>query len=54
MKKNGAAYGLFEGQMYPITCCSWTNSISAHCLSCLSWYTFPGIEDSAPGFSSIA
>ena len=54
MKKNGTAYGLFEGQMYPFACCSWTNSSSAFCSSCVSWYTFPGIEEGAPGFSSIA
>ena len=54
MKKNGTAYGLFEGQMYPLACCSWTNSSNAFCSSCMSWYTFPGIDDGAPGFSSIA
>ena len=54
MKKNGAAYGLFEGQMYPLACCSWMNSSNTFCSSCVSWYTFPGIDDGAPGFSSIA
>ena len=54
MKKNGAAYGLFEGQMYPFACCSWTNLSNAFCSFCVSWYTFPGIEDGAPGFNSIA
>ena len=54
MKKNGATYGLFEGWMYPFACCSRTNSSRAFCLSCVSWYTFPGIEDGAPGFSLIA
>ena len=53
MKKKGAAYGLFEGQMYPFACCSYTNLSKAFCSSCVSWYTFPGIEDGAPGFSSI-
>ena len=47
-------YGLFEGQMYPLACCSWTNLSSAFCSSCVSWYTFPGIDDGAPGFNSIA
>ena len=54
MKKNGTVYGLFEGWMYPLACCSRTNSSNAFCSSCVSWYTFPGIDDGAPGFSSIA
>ena len=53
MKKNGAAYGLFKGQMYPLACCSQTNSSNAFCLSCVSWYTFPGIDNGTPGFNSI-
>ena len=53
MKKKGAAYGLLEGQMYPFACCSCMNLSKVFCLSCVSWYTFPGIEDDAPGFSSI-
>ena len=47
-------YGLFEGWMYPFACCSQTNSSNDFCLSCVSWYTFPGINNGAPGFSSIA
>ena len=54
MKKNGAAYGLFEGWIYPFTCCTCMKSSSAFCSSCISWYTFPGINDGAPGFSSMA
>ena len=53
MKKNGATYGLFEGWMYPLACCSQMNSSRAFCLSCASWYTFPGIDDGVPGFNSI-
>ena len=40
--------------MYPFTCCSHTKLSSAFCSSCMSWYTFPGINDGAPGFSSMA
>ena len=47
-------YGLFNGQMYPLACCSWMNSSSAFCSSCMSWYTFPGMDDGTPGFNSIA
>ena len=47
-------YGLFDGWMYPLACCSWTNLSSAFCSSCVSWYTFPSIDDGAPGFNSIA
>ena len=54
MKKNGAAYRLFDGQMYPLACCSWMNSSSAFCSSCVSWYTFPGMDDGTPGFNLIA
>ena len=53
MKKNGTTYGLFEGWMCPLACCSRTNSRRAFCLSCMSWYTFPGIDNGAPGFSLI-
>ena len=47
-------YGLLDRWMYPFACCSHTNSSKAFCSSCVSWYTFPGIEDGAPGFNSIA
>src|SRR5580692_407463 len=54
MKKKGATEGLFEGRIYPFACCSRTNSNSAFCSSCVSWYTFPGIVDGAFGLSSMA
>ena len=54
MKKNGVVYGLFDGWIYPFACCSHMNSSNAFCSSCMSWYTFPGINDGAPGFDSIA
>ena len=53
MKKNGATYRLFEGWMYPLACCSRTNLSNAFCSSCVSWYTFPGIDDGAPSFNLI-
>ena len=47
-------YGLFDERMYPLACCSLTNLSSAFCSSCVSWYTFPGMDDGTPGFNSIA
>src|SRR5712671_3137821 len=54
MKKNGVAYGLFDGQMYPFATCSWMNLRSSSCSATVRAYIFPGIVVGALGFNSIA
>ena len=53
MKKKGAAYGLFDGLMYPFFRCSQINFSSAPCSGLVKVYIFPGIVLGAPSFKSM-
>ena len=54
MKKNAAAYGLFDGLMVPQSSCSFRNFLSSSCSNCDNRMFLLMRVAGAPGFNSMA